>query len=576
MKRVSIFFLLLLAACSRGGDPREDDGRDDGGTGGGEPPVVIQIASRSTAAGNAEEKTVFPAGTPVGIASGGKEYKYLVGENGTLTAENGKKIYFKAGEKETAVEAFYPYNAGGYSTLSVLADQNATTEGASNYYLSDVLHAARKATTPEVPLELTFHHAMSKLVFNVTSLAHLPFSSLKINGQPLSASFAFKTDGTVNAVSNIAGATSTITAGANANGTTYRAIIIPRDGVALEVELFTGNKKATVTLPSNDFKPGEQYTYGIDVNKGKLEITLQDNGVTWENGNATIGDPTTPTFHITLSGEMPTINVTGAEGSGTSYTTTNSSFSITYTHQAGESPESFLVKDGLCDTLWKRDNDQYTFTCNNIRSDLWLECNKILQVGDYYYSDGTFSPKYTSDAGNPCIGIVFKVDAGRGDNKDNYEGKLPDNIIHGYVVALRNANTGGLKWSTENVTTGAGTDPTSFDGYANTRAIQNTGGNAFASKYPAASSCVGYTPAAPAGTSGWYLPSGAQIKAFYDVRDLVQEKITTAGGTPMAGADYWTSTTKSDNQRYHIYWNGGSLYDNNNDGNMNTRAILTF
>lgn len=41
-----------------------------------------------------------------------------------------------------------------------------------------------------------------------------------------------------------------------------------------------------------------------------------------------------------------------------------------------------------------------------------------VQVGDYYYANGTWSSTYTSDALNPCIGIVFEV------NADGKSGKI--------------------------------------------------------------------------------------------------------------------------------------------------------
>lgn len=47
---------------------------------------------------------------------------------------------------------------------------------------------------------------------------------------------------------------------------------------------------------------------------------------------------------------------------------------------------------------------------------------------------------------NPCIGIVFKVGAGAGDNVGNYNFFFMDNTIHGYVVALNDANDNAGAW----------------------------------------------------------------------------------------------------------------------------------
>lgn len=66
-------------------------------------------------------------------------------------------------------------------------------------------------------------------------------------------------------------------------------------------------------------------------------------------------------------------------------------------------------------------SDAVTMTVD-INSD-WTEPDEEIdmnpvQVGDYYYADGTWSSTYTSDASNACIGIVFEV------NADGKSGKI--------------------------------------------------------------------------------------------------------------------------------------------------------
>ena len=61
------------------------------------------------------------------------------------------------------------------------------------------------------------------------------------------------------------------------------------------------------------------------------------------------------------------------------------------------------------------------------------------RVGDFYYSDGTWSSKL--DAGKTCIGIVFCTDASRfADTPANYGDRLT--AIRGYVLALENVRSG--------------------------------------------------------------------------------------------------------------------------------------
>ena len=138
-----------------------------------------------------------------------------------------------------------------------------------------------------------------------------------------------------------------------------------------------------------------------------------------------------------------------------------------------------------------------------------------LAVGDLYYSDGTHSPVLLPN--KTPIGVVAYV--------DNPNTTADDEIVekgngggHGLVLCLKNAAS-NVAWSTnsefgvskfsgqQRVTTTEGlTRTTNVSGYRNTATL-----TANADKYPAAAKAKDYKGlAAPAGTTGWFLPSAQQ------------------------------------------------------------------
>lgn len=152
-----------------------------------------------------------------------------------------------------------------------------------------------------------------------------------------------------------------------------------------------------------------------------------------------------------------------------------------------------------------------------------------LEVGDYYYSDGSIYP-YGNQDGNDlkspmkkgCIGVVFSTDVNEEDTPD---------WTHGYVVAL--THTGGNKWGDYSATIeGNIIDGSSFvvsnpsetaiaardallglkNGYSVTQELLTTWGDAATAAYDA----VNYEKAAPAGvSSGWFLPSVGQMYSMF-------------------------------------------------------------
>lgn len=155
------------------------------------------------------------------------------------------------------------------------------------------------------------------------------------------------------------------------------------------------------------------------------------------------------------------------------------------------------------------------------------------KIGDYYYSDGTWSdggllsidagglnpvwadPKPAPEPGKTVVGIVFQTDPERIADSDKANGHT-----RGYAVAVRNAH-GPDKlttcWSFDyefDCLKNAKTSDVWYwnvNGYVETMTVRDTYG-ADISQCPAFDWTLNDFPlTAPAGTSGWFLPSTGQL-----------------------------------------------------------------
>lgn len=159
-----------------------------------------------------------------------------------------------------------------------------------------------------------------------------------------------------------------------------------------------------------------------------------------------------------------------------------------------------------------------------------------LAVGDFYYSDGSYSHIY--DGAKDCIGIVFAVGAKGGDAIANYNGKITGKI-KGYVLAAKDFDYDAGHVAKATKYTGSssiipGTVPaifktensyntTDFLGYKYTQEL-NTWNSTLATdskmQCPTRLTEFDGKNATPEGTSGWYIPSAGQLAAiisnYYD------------------------------------------------------------
>lgn len=204
------------------------------------------------------------------------------------------------------------------------------------------------------------------------------------------------------------------------------------------------------------------------------------------------------------------------------------------------------------------------------------------EVGDFYYSDGTWSSSSDAPvAGKTVIGVIFKTGPAESDPSD-YSG-AGIGQVKGFVVGLDNASYLVDEWWGEqkktdfewtvitSVEAGTSQDENDFAGYANTLAIQefaqeSYGGLAY-SNLRAAYVAVNYAGAdvepvpVPENTTGWFFPSAGQMKAIYAAASEITASLETAGGTEVTG-DFWSSTTVAGStpvQAYCIHIQSGSI-----------------
>ena len=378
------------------------------------------------------------------------------------------------------------------------------------------------------------------------------------------------------------------------------ALLVPQD--------MTDRPFIKVSINGNDFtytpstetagnqQAGSHNTYTITVKKDGIEVA--GISASW-NDNVNEGSAEEAIFRVYLpNGHGQTLDFSNdVTEKGDYLEVTGNSFTISCTVTDQNRMKGFPIDKGIGKMERTMSNNRYTFTYT-LRSDLRLTYGDYAQAGDYYYSDGTWRPDYTS--AKTCIGIVFKVGAGDGDAASNYDNKLT--AIHGYVVALEDAHSEagawGIRTRTESRLPSESSYTPKYNGYANTVAIRmvteyaltNVDQPTADNQYWAFKVASEYSKTTPSGSSGWYLPSIGQLADIYNLPDRAA-LFTTAGGADFKTSDndnngrYWSSTQKNGYDAWYYRFNGkgADAYAKSNDGTTENylppsyvRAVLTF
>lgn len=578
---VGIACLALLAASC---NTDEDDGT---ALPDGKYPMTFTTQVEGLTATRATTDNSWDGTEEVAIQIGNAVKKYKAASDGALSAEDTSNPFYWTNNTMT-VSAWYAstYLDAKPTSFTVAADQD--NNSGSGYQASDFLYAYQSVTfNKSTAPSLTFKHLPVKVVVNLKkgegiTDTEVQSAAVALVNQNLTSG-AIADDWKVTQATT---GSSTITPNVLSSPTSgyqksVQALLVPQQMQGqkfIKVTIGTGGTARdyyyTPTQEDDaNLQAGNQYTYDITVKKSGLSV--ESVTASW-NDNASTDQAKQATFHITCpnsydNAENISISLTNPDND--TYTTQDKSFTISYKLKEQASISNrFYIKQGLAD-IASTSNDGVTFTTtvSNIRSDLQLSFGEQPLVGDYYYSDNTWSDFLYTD--KTCIGIVFYTGAGNGDSAESYGTSLQSGI-HGYAVSLQNNSAFNWTYSTE---TSADTEV--FNGYSNSQTIIQDSRYSQSSA-PVPWACMNYTPQATEGTSGWYMPSIAQLKALWKVQQIVESRLETVSGGEWLKSNYgysYSSTYFNNNRYYCLNLETGEGHNGMYWGNPEySRSILTF
>ncbi|MBQ7877420.1 MAG: Ig-like domain-containing protein [Bacteroidales bacterium] len=203
-----------------------------------------------------------------------------------------------------------------------------------------------------------------------------------------------------------------------------------------------------------------------------------------------------------------------------------------------------------------------------------------LQVGDYYYSDGTVSSEL--DESKTVVGVVFSTQ-----NPRLQDSGLPASCVNGLAVALEDAAQ-NIKWQgSSGLVSSDLSDLEKYCGYSNTNILKKYNETAENNIV----NVVAYLPSEKPGanTSSWYVPSYAELLQIKSNIEVLQARIEAAGGTRMfdtwAGnydatfVNYWSSTENDLSSAYavHMSPNSGGVHNKQKSQATNrVRYVFAF
>lgn len=540
MRTVAALLLCVVAISCSQNDPDPGEGKP---LRPGQYPLTF-VASVEGLASRAAGHDAWEDGDEIGIRIGTypKVGHYTLNADGTvMSAENALDWQTTA---PSTVKAWFPYVALDQSKTIEMDNQTA---GLEPY---DFLTAIAEDQVYTKTVNMNFKHQMAKVSCQLVKddeLSDAEFESAKVSiaGYTV-ASFS---DGVLTGSYKDGSSDNKWITPFYGGQSDYEALIVPQDMTGKEfikIEItarHNGNavRKALIYTPDEGAlqpQAGLHNKYKITVKKDRLEV--QSIKASWEDD----GDwhPAGPAvFHVNIpqGDDIPTLTFSdNVKKEGNNLLVTGNRFSIYY-EVTDDNNDNLLKGFPISKTTGDSDNNKATRTVTKIAEnkfiyefsyyilseEVTLEYGDFVQVGDYYFSDGSWGPLELKGKNTP-IGVVLRVGAG---GYGNFVDKPADygwEKINGYAVALNDATENMIKWGAEakavETYSSYSAESTPYSGYKITKDIKSWGEGGKDKKkhdYDAAKAALEYRTVvdgielnAPEGkSSGWYLPTPQQL-----------------------------------------------------------------
>lgn len=481
------------------------------------------------------------------------------------------------------VTAWYPYDA----QLNVdISDQS---KGFADFDFLTATASNQNYQSP-VPVSLEFKHQMAKVSYTLQAGEDITDEDLK------------------GAAVQIAGCTKASFSKGELTGTgdgwitptsDREALLVPQNMIDKPFIKVSINGKDFTYTPSTEkagnLQAGSHHTYAITV-KGDKIVVEASQSVAWGSGgsfDSELKESQTYNLFLASTDDIQEVSVTDKDGSALSPKSENTyslsaqgcivRYKIAPTVQPPFRRDGTAV--GYAEISGRKEGDFYVMEISGMSSDISLSIDphSAPAVGDYYYTDNSYSTQMLDERGN-CVGVVFHVGPGPGDDVSAYDGKL--NAIHGYVLAAYPAPTERPSWCTatyQKELIGTHEHPDDWCGYENTKTILNCAQSKnitlSADNYTHIYYATTYNKnTAPDQTSGWYLGSAAQMKKVIDVSGVITAPISNCGDDK--NIEYLGTSTERNVTKDGIYGiydiEGSKLREGFKSFGQNPRPILTF
>lgn len=281
---------MVFTACSK----------DEGGANAGSSPVRITptIANPSLTPKGVAAKGVTRAtdtdfelndkvGLTITMTADGKDFvsnKLMTFDGADFTTEG--FLWYEDINATSMLFAYYPWQEGAAvpTEFSVKADQSG-----DNYTASDLITAVKSGVKPTLSAtQMTFKHKTSRIVIDVTNESGFDITNIVVKGavgtgviDPATGNFTAKADAEP----------FDVTANTATANKVYYALLVPQNGVRLEVTVTTADgKKRTQTLGTTDLKSGENRRMECNVQPADIQVKFSGPIAGWENGDDLLPD----------------------------------------------------------------------------------------------------------------------------------------------------------------------------------------------------------------------------------------------------------------------------------------------